>query len=214
MSGWVKIAAEWLDREEVEKMSADDIVFYLSALSYSCRLTLDGDVPARAVRHLRPVDDVDATIDRLVAKGWWTPLDAGKRWHMPAWNDFLLSKEEVDRRREQTRVTSDRYRRHIAGDHSICRPQSCPVARADKSRDASPKQSVMNPGPVRNGPDRPDPRREGGEGGASRAGTGRQAPNIGERCTCPPGTPQAEGDCVRCGGRVYVDELDKATLPV
>lgn len=188
MSGWIRVPEDWFATEEIERLPAELVVFHLSALAESCRYMTDGRVTARAIRRLWPVDDTDAVIQELVTAGLWQPIDGGG-WHIRDWRTFLLSATEVEHRRAQSRETSERYRRHKQGDHSLC--DRCSAKRGDKSGDTSRDLSVTSPEPIRSAPTR-----RGGEGaeggGPSPAAAGSAAtrampthPWTGECCALP-----------------------------
>jgi len=162
MSGWVKVPAEWCERDGVEQLGAEGLALYLSALAYSARQLTNGRVPRRALRKLWPVDDLNAALDRLVTLGFWQAID--DEFLIVDWRTFLLASDEVEKRREQTRVSSERYRRHQAGDHSMC--ERChAVKRGDPSRDGSRHASVTSSEPNRTEPNRPLGREGGSEVG-------------------------------------------------
>jgi hypothetical protein len=165
MSGWVKIPEEWWEREEIERLPADVVLFHQTALAYMARHSTDGRVPPSAVRKFWPVDDTESTIALLVTEGHWQPFSGG--WFIRGWETFVLSAAEVEHRRAVSRQTSERYRRHKAGDHSMC--DRCSQVRRgdDLSRDTSSDASVttsVTPPPIRT-----DPTRRGGEGRGSAA---------------------------------------------
>jgi hypothetical protein len=207
MSGWVKIPETWLEDQDVEELSSDAILFHLSALAHSARHLRNGFVPERALRRLWLVPDPDAVLEALVKAGWWEAAEGG--WHVANWRTFILSAEEINHKREVSRESSERYRRHKAGDHSMC--DRCSVVKAgDKSRDAS----VTFPDPIRL---RSDPTRRGEEreghgnahspGGSHAAEDGETTtPNVprryGQDCDCTPAGKSADGECIACGGQV------------
>jgi hypothetical protein len=148
VSGWVKVPQDWMASEDVERLSPEVVVFHLSALAESGRHRADGRVTERMVRRLWPVSDPDAVIGELVTSGWWEPRGDG--WLIRDWQTFLLSASEIDNRREVSRKSSERHRRHKAGDHTMC--DRCEYVRQAK-RDASRDASVTSPGPDRTGPE-------------------------------------------------------------
>lgn len=184
MSGWVRIPETWFEDEAVEGMSTEAIVLHLSALADCARHARDGRLPRRALRRLWPCDDQSSRVTELVIAGWWDPRNDG--WYLVDWEDHILSAVEIDRRRATSRESSERYRRHKAGDHSMC--SRCSAVR-DQSRDASRggsrDRSVIDL--------RSDPTRRGGEeergGSADSAGAppARRLPSphaFGSDC-CP-----------------------------
>lgn len=195
MTGWLKLPEEWFDRSDVEGLPAEVLLFHMSALAASCRHMTDGFIARRTLRHLWEVADVAAAVAALVDADWWRPADDG--WQIGDWNEFILAKSEVEHRRQQSRESTERNRRHGRGDHSMC--TRCAFVR-DESRGGSLTAPV---------PDRPVPNRSpkgGGEGGPAAPGLtaarlGSQLPNVGSVCTCTAPTVTTEdGDCVGCGG--------------
>lgn len=179
MSGWVKIPETWFDEESVERMPADVVLVHLSALAYSGRQLLNGRVPRQAVRKLWPAPDLEGAIQQLVTEGHWVPTAVG--WQIRDWRTFLLSAEEIEHKRQTSRESSERYRRHQAGDHSLC--ERCAWVKArDKSRqlsgDTSSDESVTLPEPNRS---EPKGRRRGEGGATAPADAGPSAPSDAEQ---------------------------------
>lgn len=190
MSGWVKIPDNWVESDKVEGLGAEAVMLHLSALSLCSRQGSDGHVPRRALRRLWQAPDIDQATARLEAAGEWQPTAVG--WFLPNWNIHLLSADEVDRRRELSRVTSERYRRHKAGDHSMC--DRCAAVKAgDASRDKSRATSVTSLVTPRLDSTRSDSGEERGES-ADRLGA-----------DAPPGRAEVPSMCVhdRPGGLTY-----------
>lgn len=134
MGNWVSVPDNWTDSDQTEQLGADTAMLHLSALCYCARHLTDGDLPQRALRRLWPVDDVTTAVKALEECGEWERTDEG--WLLVNWRTFLLSAEEIESRRRASRESSERYRRHKAGDHSMC--DRCAVVKAgDKSRDKS-----------------------------------------------------------------------------
>lgn len=147
MSGWVKIPDSWLESDEVERLGSEAVMLHLSALSYSCRHGTDGKIPDSALRRLWPVSDLETVIKVLAEAGEWQRTDVG--WFLPDWQLHLLSRQEVEHRRQVSRETSERYRRHKAGDHSLCERCSFVRAAGDTSGDTSGDLSVTSLGTPR-----------------------------------------------------------------
>lgn len=62
------------------------------------------------LRRLWPAADVELAVKRLEEAGEWQRTDTG--WYLPNWNVHLLAASEVEHRNQQSRETSERYRRH------------------------------------------------------------------------------------------------------
>lgn len=136
---WVKIPDSWLESDRIEALGGDAVLLHLSALSVSSRQRSDGHIAVSALRRLWPVSDLADAIKALSDAGEWEQTADG--YYLTNWRDHLLSAAEIDHRREVSRETSERYRRHKAGDHSMCERCSV-VRRGDTSRDASVTPSV------------------------------------------------------------------------
>lgn len=151
MSGWVKVPEDFFSSEAVERLPAEVVLFHLSALAESGRHRRDGFVPSSWIRRLWLVDNPQAIVRDLVTNGWWQPADGG--WLIRDWRTFLLSAAEIEHRRSVSRESSERYRRHKAGDHSLC--DRCSAVR-DASRHASGDRSgdasVTSPDSIRSDP--------------------------------------------------------------
>lgn len=138
---WVKIPDLWLESDDVEALGSDAVVLHLSALAYCSRQGTDGRLPIGALRRLWPVADTATAIKALEVAGEWQQAADG--WLLINWRNHLLSAAEMEHRREVSRQTSERYRRHKAGDHSMCERCSF-VKRGDVSGDASRDVSVTS----------------------------------------------------------------------
>lgn len=115
---WVKLDPAWLEKDETEALGADAVVFHLSGLSYSCRGMTDGHVPTGAIRKLWPVLDPAEVLRTLIDAGLWEVADGG--FQIVDWEGPIFSRQRMERDRENSRVTSERLRRHRANDHSMC----------------------------------------------------------------------------------------------
>ena len=159
MSGWIKIPDNWIENHKIEELGAEAVMLHLSALSLCSRQGSDGHLPSSALRRLWPCTDEDTAVKQLEAAEEWQRNDEG--WFLPNWNVHLLAADEVERRREISRTTSERYRRHKAGDHSMC--DRCAAVKAgDASRDTSVTTSVTR---TRNATTRLDSERSSEERG-------------------------------------------------
>ena len=118
MSGWVKTSVDWFEDPQIEELGAEATVLHLSGLAYTARHLRNGRLPIRALRRLYPVPDQESCVRALVETGTWQPVEDG--FLIVDWRKHILSSEEVDRMRKQSQITSERYRRHKGGDHSMC----------------------------------------------------------------------------------------------
>lgn len=197
MSGWVKIPETWFEEERIESLSAPAIVLHLSALADCARHLRDGRLPRQVLRRLWPAQDVPAVVAELETAELWQPNALG--WYLPTWDTHLLSAEEVEKRREQSRETSERYRRHKAGDHSLC--SRCSYVR-DQSRDAS-RHTSRDASVIVPEPNRSDPKGRRGEEDAE-PGRADGAPVAAHRFIAPADEPEHCGIC----GRVRADHME------
>jgi hypothetical protein len=158
---------DWFEDPLVEEIGADAAMLHLSGLAYCARHLTNGHLPTRALRHLYPVADLDASVKTLVDGERWQPTDGG--FFLVEWRDHILAADRVERIREQSRVTSERYRRHKDGDHSMC--DRCRYIR-QQGRDGV-TAGVSDAPPYRSVPIRPEGEERAGEvetGGSSSFG--------------------------------------------
>lgn len=187
MSGWVKVPEDWFSSEAVERLPAEVVLFHLSALAESGRHRRDGFVPVGWMRRLWLVDDPHSVVRELVTNGWWQPTEGG--WLIRDWRTFLLSAAEIEHRRSVSRESSERYRRHKAGDHSMCdRCSAVRDASRDLSRDKSGDKSVTSPDSIRS-----DPKGRRGEEGAGSVSADAEPTAATKRP--PPHNYNPSGDC-------------------
>lgn len=193
MSAWIKIPSSWPEEDDVEDLGSDLAMFHISALAYSGRSLTDGQIPAKALRKLWPIDDPKAAADALVEAGLWTANDAG--YEINDWRVHLLTADEINAKREQSRISTERHRRHKGGDHSMCdrcewvrvngpwteRDQSRDSS-GDTARDQSRDRSVTPLGSGRNG---------SGRNGVETRGETRPRPSPGTRSAGAPHSPYA-----------------------
>lgn len=216
---WVKLSDAWVESRPIESLSADAAMLHISALSYCARQSSDGDVPQRSLRRLWPAVDVDLALKELIDIEEWVETETG--WHITNWRDHVLSAEEMANLRERSRLSSERYRRHKAGDHSMC--ERCAVVKRDQSRDPTSDQSRdWSVTPLvtsrlvssRSVSSRHEVKRDETESGADadsagatpapRSGEEERTPHrLGQACQCGPSTKtDPEGECISCGGQV------------
>lgn len=184
MSGWVKVPEEWFERDEVEDLGADAVMLHLSALAYSARHLTNGRVPGRALRRLWPVDDIPAVAKKLTDGGWWTRTEDGQ-WMLRDWEIHILAADEVEHLREQSRITSERYRRHKAGDHSMC--DRCQYVKRNGASDGVTDKVTDSVSDTPSEPSRAEPNRTISERGERSAVGGVARSAIAPRAPRPPG---------------------------
>lgn len=181
MSGWVRTPEEWFEEPRIEDVGADAAMLHLSALAYCSRHLTNGHLPFRALRRLYPVADPDREVRALTEAELWEATQSG--WFIVDWANHILAADEVAHRREQSRTSSERYRRHKQGDHSMC--DRCSAVRQRVSDPVT--DAVSDPPPTRSDPIRPEgeERRKERERGGS-ASSGGSAPLAASSASPPP----------------------------
>lgn len=222
MTDWVKYSDAWIGSPDIEVLGAEAIVLHQSALSLASRHRTDGWVAHQLMRHLFPVADPESVIAVLVDAGLWEVRPDG--YHLTKWADHLLSRDELKRRADANRESSERYRRCKSGDHSMC--DRCAAVRAgrkaggDRSHDASgdgsrdgPVMSLVSPlsdssriASTRNEVERGSEERR--EGGSDTEDDG-SAPLAAVSSPPPPGEPWL--DELPKGELIHVDEIEVRT---
>ena len=170
---WAKLSDDWADHPDIIAVSRSARLLHLEALLWSLAQNQDGAIPARALGRITDADDPQADAAELVESGAWVATDAG--WQLVNSMDDQPTAEEIDRQRQFARDRQARRRRHMAGDHALCKPEHCKYAEGvtqGVTRDS--RGSHPHVTAPRTDPTRPD-RREG-EGGEVR---GRSAPSAG-----------------------------------
>jgi hypothetical protein len=123
-------------------LSTDTRWHYLAMIQWCSRNgDLDGTIRVADARRVSDISDSDEAVSALIAAELVTQLDdhtlqiVNIKDHVPS--PDLLARMETDRARAQ------RYRKHKAGDHSLCTLDKCSEA---PSRDASDSSSRDAPG--------------------------------------------------------------------
>lgn len=146
---WVKTGDEWVD--DAADLSDAAVRTHLDALHWNARRLLDLHIPKRDLMRFAFSPNAAAAIDELIACHWW--IDEGTSWYLAHRPEWQLSREQVERRRNQNAQAQERGRRHRRGDHSLCLPNRCTSA-ADTHADS-------DADPVRFGSVRENALREG-----------------------------------------------------
>lgn len=137
---WTKIGDEFSDAAR----DLTDAAYrtHTEALLWSNRRLMDLVIPKRDLKRFAETADPDTAAKELIETGWWQ--DCGDEWWIGCrFADCQLERSVVERKREQSAVTTRRHRLHKAGDHSLCNPSRC-----DSAGDASPD---VSPGTGRDG---------------------------------------------------------------
>ncbi|WP_169541933.1 hypothetical protein [Nocardia jiangxiensis] len=117
-------------------MSRSDRLFYIELLMWANEQQTDGFVMRAALKHATDISRPAQAAQRLVKSGALEEVDEG--WIIVRFFDDQLSSEEVTKRSEMSRATTERNRRHKAGDHTKCDPKRCRALLAVTSHDTPP----------------------------------------------------------------------------
>ena len=156
---WTKFGDEY--PAEASELTDAEWRTHGEALMWSNSRLLDFHIPKKHVRRFAETDeDIDTVIAGLVARKWWR--DDGATWFIgiihPEWQ---RDADEVRAIRAKDAARQKRNRRHRAGDHALCTPDTCQDApsRRDIPRDvqANGHADVRSESRV----PRPDPTRPG-----------------------------------------------------
>jgi hypothetical protein len=129
---WVKTGDEFVD--DAADLSDAAVRTMLDAWHWNARRLLDLHIPKRDLPRFAFSPDAGRAVDELVTLRWW--VDEGSSWYLAYRPEWQLSRDQVERRRNQNQQAQERARRHRKGDHSLCLIEKCPSA-ADTSADTS-----------------------------------------------------------------------------
>ena len=131
------------------------------ALMWSNHHLLDLHIPKKHVKRFAETDaDIAVVVSGLVARKWWR--DDGATWFIglrhPEWQ---RDADEVLAVRARDAARQKRHRRHRAGDHALCTPDTCEDApshrdmprdvQANGHTDVTSESRAPRPGPARPG---------------------------------------------------------------
>lgn len=152
---WVALPLDILERLERLGLSRDDRLLYVEGMLYAGQYLTDGVVTVRLPR-LSDHPDADAAAGRLIDADVWESGEDG--YVITDYFSANLSREEIDRRKEDARVRQERSRRHKAGDHSKCiRGRYCPEGVLDPvTRDTTRDNTRESRRTLPTSPDLPD----------------------------------------------------------
>jgi len=133
---WTKLGDEFA--VEARDLTDAEYRTHTEALIWSNWRLLDMMVPKRDLHRFAESPHAEAAVAGLVAKGWWQ--DHGRSWFVgvrfPEWQ---RDRAQVEHRRAYLSAAQRRSRKHKAGDHSECLPQS-------RCRQPSTVDSTVDPG--------------------------------------------------------------------
>jgi hypothetical protein len=132
---WTKLGDEFPDH--ARDLTDAEFRTHVEALIWSNRRGLDLHVPKHDLRRFAESSGADDAVAGLVVKRWWD--ERGDIWYIGLrFAEWQLERAVVEKRRGGAALRMRRSRMHKAGDHSICLPEHCDVARnetRDKTRD-------------------------------------------------------------------------------
>jgi hypothetical protein len=154
---WTKFGDEY--PAEARDLTDAEWRMHGEALIWSSWRLLDLHIPKKDVRRFAEYDSpvsLDVVTAGLVSKRWWR--DDGDEWYIglvhPEWQ---RSADEVRADQAKAAARSRRHRRHKAGDHSLCTPDTCEDA--PSRRDAQGNVQANGHPNVRRASRHPDPTR-------------------------------------------------------
>jgi hypothetical protein len=180
---WTKLGDEFLPA--TLDLSDAALRLHVEALVYSNWRLLDLMIPKKAVTRFSGVDTLDATIDELVAEGWWQ--DSGDFWWIGCrFAEWQRDRVQVEHRRRQLAEAQRRRRRHLIGDHSLC--LSCAAKTepsTDDAPDDAPDDAAVDYGhdPGRDGTGRDGPETDAVHGGEFSAIEAERPPEPAAFCS-------------------------------
>ena len=181
---------------------ANAFALHIAACCYSDRMNKDGVIPRTMVSRISLAvapEDVPDAVTALLDAGFWEEQETDYLIVGYLEDKIGLSAEEKDANRARWAKDKARQRRHGMGNHDLCTPRMCPVARqmstVDSTSDSTRESSTTTrPDTTRLDPTRPDPavgRGSGRESGGAEAGAAlgsaeppRPAPEAGEARLC------------------------------
>lgn len=193
---WTRLDENHFQRPEALGVSDRARLLEVAALVWSNATGQDGRITRGALRSLAPLDDdaapVESYADELVSVGLWDRTASG--WQVVGWAELQPTAEEVEQRKVATRESSERYRRHLRGDHSMCdRCAAVRSARVNGDASVTRHSSVSDASIIVSAPTRPDPSRNEVEerGGAV---SGHSGPGAGAPLPSTPNRPGEKGE--------------------
>lgn len=199
---WVALPHNILERLEREGLSRNDRLLYVEGMAYASQNLTDGVVTARLPRLSDHPEPEDAAA-RLVEATAWELLDDGN-YLITDYFTANLTREEIERRKEDARVRQERSRRHKVGDHSKCvRGRYCPEGALDPvTRDTTRDVTRESRHTLPTSPYLPDLTGKVGKGeGKQGAEDGHGSPTGSPVAASPPhvfADPQRMGHCHHC----------------
>ena len=208
---WFGVPVDLLERLEREGLSRDDRLLVIEAFAYCSQFNTDGFVTARLPR-LSDHPDADAAADRLVKAGIFKLAAGG--YFIDAYSESNLSKDEIDKRKANFRQRTERSRRHLAGDHSLClKGRYCPQGQLQRvTRDTT----VMSRATLPTSPYLPDLQGKVGKETAdsAEATSAASEPWFGDLEHAYVDNPDNVDRCQHCGYAISNRRHQKALPPI
>ena len=125
---WLKVSDRALAEPRFTRVSRDARLLHLEAMAWTMAYgDGDGSMARHSLRRATDANEPEALATELVEAGLWTGTDDG--WQVTFMLDDQLSPDEIARQRAFNRTRQARYRRHSAGDHSMCEARFCNAVR-------------------------------------------------------------------------------------
>lgn len=153
---WTRYDLKMIRDPRLTKLSRAQRLMYFEALAYANEYGTDGLIQYRDLRLFTDASRPAVIAQAFVDAELWSEVvqnDAQvsdktltKRWQIVDFLDDQLSAEEVQKRAENSAATTERNRRHKAGDHSKCDPERCWSLRGVTRHDPSHVTHGVTPG--------------------------------------------------------------------
>ena len=121
---WTKLSDNFNDREDLEQVSRSARLLYVELLVYGNLTGRDGRIPRSKLRRATDLEDPEPELTELAEVG---AVVFGADVIVVDWSD-QATKEQIDKRRADTKNRKERWNRHRSGDHTLCLPTSCKTA--------------------------------------------------------------------------------------
>ncbi|WP_087503884.1 MULTISPECIES: hypothetical protein [unclassified Rhodococcus (in: high G+C Gram-positive bacteria)] len=132
---WTKYELKTIRDPRLTKLPRSQRLMYFEALAHANEYGTDGVIEYSDLRLFTDASKPAMIAQAFVAAGLWSDVSQNdgqksvrcqsKRWRIVDFLDEQLSAEEVQTRAKNSAITTERNRRHKAGDHSKCDPKRC-----------------------------------------------------------------------------------------
>ena len=121
---WTKLSDNFNDREDLERVSRSARLLYVELLVYGNLTGRDGRIPRSKLRRATDLEDPQPELTELAEVG---ALVFEADVIVVDWSD-QATKEQIDKRRADTKKRKERWNLHRSGDHTLCLSESCKKA--------------------------------------------------------------------------------------